>query len=279
MKQTKKQILALTSLAVLAGLTQVIKPELSSQALACLLLASLGVTLLSARALKAQSEDTRREIAAIPNQTQRYVASELHSMQCLMTRFPDCSIPTTSWSMSFMSVHSIIEMMDQHKPKFVVEFGSGLSTLCIASWLREQGSGRLLSFDHDLDWASITRRHLLQAKLETYAKVVHAPLSGAPQKTSSTAWYDIPPDSLGNEEIDMVIIDGPPAGTRDKRLARLPSLPVLHDHLSSSAVLFLDDANRPGECEVVEYWLEQYPSFSSSTMGGTTGLACLVRQG
>ncbi len=50
------------------------------------------------------------------------------------------------------------------------------------------------------------------------------------------------------------MVDGPPAYAAGHGLARYPALPVLYDWLAPDATLVLDDAERPGEQEVLRRW-------------------------
>ncbi|MDH5711928.1 MAG: class I SAM-dependent methyltransferase, partial [Gammaproteobacteria bacterium] len=64
-------------------------------------------------------------------------------------------------------------------------------------------------------------------------------------------------DSLPDVPIDILVIDGPP-GFLQKN-SRYPSLPLLFDRLSESCSVFLDDAARDDERELVAQWLIEYP--------------------
>ena len=81
--------------------------------------------------------------------------------------------------------------------------------------------------------------------LDRIARVVHAPLQGDPP------WY--PPDELPNE-IDLLIVDGPPAFEPGHGAARAAALPRLDDRLVHDASVILDDINRPGEQQVIATW-------------------------
>jgi hypothetical protein len=54
--------------------------------------------------------------------------------------------------------------------------------------------------------------------------------------------------------VDLLLVDGPPADTADKVLARYPALPALHGRLARGATVVLDDVERPGEQEVLRRW-------------------------
>jgi hypothetical protein len=57
--------------------------------------------------------------------------------------------------------------------------------------------------------------------------------------------------------IDMLIIDGPPAGLNS--CARFPAGPLLLPMLREEAEVFLDDADRGDEQIIIERWLKEFP--------------------
>lgn len=207
----------------------------------------------------------------------RNLPSELHAMQIILRRFPECSIPTTSWSMRFSNLLTILDLLDTHQPELVVEFGSGMSTLLVAAWMKENSHGKVVSFDHDRNWANVTRRHLIRESLAGYSEVIDAPLTNVASLGQEGEWYDISNHVESISQVDLLIVDGPPAGASEKRLSRLPALDKLYRTLSSSCIVVLDDANRLGEKEVVLRWTEAFSEFSAMTLQSETGLAVLTR--
>lgn len=127
----------------------------------------------------------------------------------------------------------------------ILECGSGVSTVLIARLLHEREHGGLTSLEHDAHWATLIQDQLRREHLDRIARVVHAPLQGDPP------WY--PPDELPNE-IDLLIVDGPPAFEPGHGAARAAALPRLDDRLVHDASVILDDINRPGEQQVIATW-------------------------
>jgi predicted O-methyltransferase YrrM len=239
---------------------------------------ALGAVLMSLRLVAERLNLVQRSVEAVPSQITISLPSELHAMEVILRRFPECSIPTTSWSMRFSNLLAILDLLDAHRPRLVVEFGSGISTLLIAAWMRESHQGRIVSFDHDADWAAITRRYLHNHELGDFAEVVHAPLRSSSDEQSVSAWYDLDRHQIAElEDIDMVVVDGPPAGIVEKRLARMPALGRLYDRLAPSCVVILDDAKRTGESQIVNEWTTRYSEFIPVVLDTSTGVAILRR--
>ena len=202
---------------------------------------------------------------------------EIHSMETILERYPECTIPTSGWSMRFSNIHTILDILDRYRPKTIVEFGSGISTLCIAAWLKEQGEGKIISFDHDVAWARKTERYLHEKTLDGFATVVFAPLIKGQSLGHDVEWYDISNHIKKLNKIDLLIVDGPPADSLGKELSRLPALDVLANHLSTGAIIMLDDASRKGEQTVINMWLNAFPEFKVRQVETLTGLAILER--
>jgi predicted O-methyltransferase YrrM len=134
----------------------------------------------------------------------------------------------------------------------VVECGSGLSTVTIARALRATKSGHVHSLEHIPAWAEATRAALADQDLTAFATVIEAPLVDG--------WYDPAAlDRLPHEGIDLLLVDGPPAGGPGTRESRYRALPALADRLSPNAAVVLDDADREGERRVLDRWLAEFP--------------------
>jgi hypothetical protein len=203
------------------------------------------------------------------------LASELHSMLVILERFPACTLPTTSWSMRFSNLHKIMEILDERQPLTIVEFGSGLSTILIASWLDCLGRGKLISYDHDSNWADATKNHLRMHNLEDFAEVRHAPLKEIECDGQRVVWYNLDDQISDIAEIDLMIVDGPPASASANGLSRLPAFFQFRNQFSPNHAIVLDDANRPGEQAIVEKWMQFLPHCCSYTHTGLTSLSVI----
>ena len=130
----------------------------------------------------------------------------------------------------------------------VVECGSGVSTVLLARLLRHRGGGSVVAIEHDADWAGLVEDLLHREDLGEVARVIHAPLEGEPPWYARSA-LDATPD-----EIDLLVVDGPPADGPGEGLRRAPALPFFEARLTNGATVILDDLPRPGEREVVAGW-------------------------
>jgi predicted O-methyltransferase YrrM len=180
-----------------------------------------------------------------------------------------------AWAVSPDFANILISLIRECKPRLVLEAGSGVSTLVTAYTLQEVGEGKVVSLDHDEQFAEMSAANIKKHGLQDIATVINASLKEVAIGDKSWLWYDT--EQLRNlGPIDMLIIDGPPGITQ--RLARYPALPILFHQLSEGAVVLLDDALRTDEREIVKLWLKEFASFSLEDIDAEKGVAILRRQ-
>ena len=164
----------------------------------------------------------------------------------------------------------------EHRPRTVVDLGSGQSSVWMAAAMRTAGyDGRVIGVDHDEFFAQGTRELARRQGVEDWLTVIHAPLREQVIEGRSVRWYDL--DALaGIEGIDLLCIDGPPGqGTSH---ARWPALPALHARLSAEATVVLDDMIRRDEQEILEEWTGLYPGFEVERLDFEKGAAIMRRK-
>ncbi|AEV88180.1 protein-L-isoaspartate O-methyltransferase [Actinoplanes sp. SE50] len=145
----------------------------------------------------------------------------------------------------------LLFLVRTRRPRLVLELGSGTSTVWLA-YVLEQVGGRLISLDHDPDYAARTRAALRAHGLTGVAEVRDAPLTPVELGERSFPWYD--PAALDDlTGVDLLLVDGPPAAVGPD--SRYPALPVLEPRLADRATIVFDDANRSDEQAAIENWL------------------------
>ena len=149
------------------------------------------------------------------------------------------------------------------KPKLVVEFGTGASTLIIARALEMAGGGSLISFDQHQGFVEATRAWLAEHGLEADLRAV--PLEPSPDGWPGL-WYDHGPLP---EAIDLMLIDGPPWTLHPFTRG---AAATLFGRIASGGTIMLDDAARPGERIVARRWRKAWPEFDFRLVhSGTKG--------
>ncbi len=174
--------------------------------------------------------------------------------------FPESSfIPFTSWSISPSVILHILNDIVINKRSNIIEFGSGASTLYIARLIQTlKLDVKFYSVESSEEWIQAIKDELKRYGLENVVTLIYAPLKEVPQKLSlngQNIWYnteEIKKILKDNKEIDLVIVDGPYGGSTP--FARYSAIPFLVDRLSARFSVFLDDAGRDNEKEIVHKW-------------------------
>jgi hypothetical protein len=139
-----------------------------------------------------------------------------------------------------------VERECRRGPGDVLDVGSGLTTIVASAAVR--GSGRrVVSLEHKQRWAD---RVKAATRWSPQVRVLQLPLVDR----GDYAWYDL---DLGDlpRPVGLVLCDGPPGTTEGGRYGLLPSVAT---SLLPSALVLLDDADRPGEAEVIERWRDGF---------------------
>jgi predicted O-methyltransferase YrrM len=149
----------------------------------------------------------------------------------------------------------LFQLIRRRRPKLILELGGGSSTVLFAAALRANGSGRLVSIEHDEAHAKLTAQLLEQAELSDRVEQVVAPLAPCTAGGRTTSWYDLEAFLRRlDDKVDLLFVDGPPG--KMQSLSRYPALPMLAAHLAPHALVFVDDGGRDDEIAMIERWRE-----------------------
>lgn len=161
----------------------------------------------------------------------------------------------------------------EHRPRTVVDLGSGQSSVWMAGAMRAAAyDGRVIGVDHDEHYAAATRALGQRQGVDQWLTVIHAPLVDMEVEGRPCRWYD--PEALTSvRDIDLLSVDGPPG--QGMALARWPALPLLRDRLAPDATVVLDDLIRRDEQEIVDDWLDRFAGFGMERLDFEKGAAVL----
>jgi len=127
----------------------------------------------------------------------------------------------------------VYETIRALRPKRVLEFGSGQTTVFIAQALHDNGAGHLHSLDADARWLDNTRS-MLPSHTLPFVSLIHSPVV-VNRDYGEPAWeYTLIPEG----EWDFVLIDGP-AG--------------IGDVTASCDLIHLADSMRPGSMGLIDH--------------------------
>ena len=177
--------------------------------------------------------------------------------------------PLRGWPVSPDFLLRLHKYITKVKPRIVVEFGSGASTLVISDALRQNGFGKLVSFEHLIKYYEITNSYLteeflspwVELRLETLSEWNGYHLAETLKGEDKLYWY---PTSYFKhiDGVDLMVVDGPPSDTC--MYARYPAVPALYDSLNDGAQVWMDDSRRDEEKEVCRVWATKYNMTLSS---------------
>jgi predicted O-methyltransferase YrrM len=195
--------------------------------------------------------------------TEKKLIEDIYCRQLLNNLFEGYDqLPITKSSMSFFAIAMILNDIHISNRETILEFGSGLSTILMARLINKNKlSCKIYSVEHDKNWFALLNTILKKENTIENVVSIYAPLTASKKSKNNLEWYNeetilnsLPENIL----FDLVIIDGPPAHERSKSLSRYPALPFVNNKLKKSYSIYVDDASRNGEQEVINYWKEEY---------------------
>ncbi|MEJ2609852.1 MAG: class I SAM-dependent methyltransferase [Candidatus Thiodiazotropha sp.] len=179
---------------------------------------------------------------------------------------------TPHWSAGADFIQIIVDACFDLKPSLILECSSGLTTLMLARCCQINGNGRIISLENGEEYAQNTRKYIEQYGLQAYSSIIHAPLTSVTFDQVEYQWYTT--TQIPEDTIDMLVIDGP-SGFIGKN-ARYPAIPIAYPNLSHGSQVFLDDAGRQDEQEIIALWLAKYSGLSHEYRKTTRGCSVLT---
>ena len=185
---------------------------------------------------------------------------------------PQDALPNLgSWKADVGLLTLVADHILAEKPKLVVEFGAGASTLIIARALDLAGGGTHIAFDQHADFVDATRDWLAEHGLAADLRAV--PLVPAADGWPGL-WYDHGPLP---DAIDLMLIDGPPWTIHPFTRG---SAATLFGRIAAGGTILLDDGARPGERVIARRWRRDWADFDFELVkSGTKGTLVGRRRG
>ena len=184
------------------------------------------------------------------------------------------SLPVTeNWSAAPDFLKIISDYCLENKPETIVECSSGTSSLVLSQCCKLNNHGHVYSLENGKEFVEKTVRYLTESQLTEFNDVIYSPLRECDVNGEGYKWYDL--KDLPEVKIDMLVVDGPPGFIQKN--SRYPAVPLLQGLLSSNCVVFLDDAARQDEKEIVELWLQDIYDFQFEYVDSERGCVILTR--
>lgn len=225
----------------------------------------------SSSQLKGMVTNLRKHITTTVRDGTRQVESLIH----LAPYFSDKKMPmpsTGDFAIDAQALAHLITLVEEQRPKKILELGSGTSTIWLGYLCKSYG-GKLITLDHLGEYLEQTKAAIDRHELNDEVEARLAPLEPVNCQGEIYKWYS--KSSFEDLiDIDLLVIDGPPASTG--KMARYPALPEIVARLASNATVVLDDAHRDEEASIITEWLNHLPEFNVIDSGASR-LAVLQR--
>jgi predicted O-methyltransferase YrrM len=160
------------------------------------------------------------------------------------------------WKIEYDTFYFLDNLINKIQPNVVLEFGSGLSTKLFASHIEKGNIKELLSIDHLSDFPDHPKTLISDKSIISKIHFFTFPIFIKKYAKKFFCFYSIPFNFFANKkQIDLVFIDGPPYYYNGREAA----LHSCFEHLSSNAIIILDDANRINyERVYIKNWKYRY---------------------
>ncbi len=154
-------------------------------------------------------------------------------------------------------LRELAQHVSRRRPQYVVECGSGATTVVLAKAMSKNGYGHVYSLDQDHDSANKTYRWLDEHGLTEWATVIYAELVQYTLNGNQFNWYAL--SDLPNTAIDLMVINGPNSAAQ--KYARYPALFLLRSRLTSQSSIIVNNTHRPDDVATLALWAHDFPEF------------------
>ncbi len=153
-------------------------------------------------------------------------------------------------AIGYPALYALYRILDEYKPKRILELGLGQSTKMIGSYVKYQVENgedcKHYIVEHDISWIDFFRNMF---QLSDGTEIVHLDLAKVPfaedgEEETYINLYNGFKERFQNEQFDLIFIDGP---FGSPIYSRMDIVDILPECLSKSFVLMMDDAERQGE--------------------------------
>lgn len=239
--------------------------------LAVVLIVLIGILLVKLRSLRvvALSAATKRDVDNLYSQIEAY--ESLHHELGFDRALP--RLRGNNVSPDFL--RELAQHVVRRRPQYVVECGSGATTVVLAKALSKNGYGHVYSLDQDIDSANKTYRWLTEHGLTEWATVIYAEPIQYTLNGNNFDWYAL--SDLPNTAIDLMVVNGPNSAAQ--KYARYPALFLLRARLTDQSAIIVNNTNRPDDVGTLALWAHDFPEFRFQKLRCEKGCAVGERIG
>jgi len=155
----------------------------------------------------------------------------------------DKSFSPGGWAIDYGMLYTLYRILNDVKPKNVLEFGLGQSAKMIHQYSNYHSDSYAETIEHDEKWISFFKQGL---NIEYDINIKVCPLKTSVYKGYETLGYDKIVEHVGDRQFNLIVVDGPFGSDHYSRYQIIELIPRC---LHSSFCIVLDDYNRVGEKE------------------------------
>ena len=153
------------------------------------------------------------------------------------------------WAMWYPALYVIYRVLNEVRPKRILELGLGQSTRLIGQYAAAFDDVEHIVVEHDLDWIRFFQNDF---QLSERSQIVQLDREMIPYKEAEEVRvFKGFREAFAEKKFDFICIDAP-LGSDMKQYSRIDVLSILPQSLQSSFIIMLDDFNRLGEQNAVK---------------------------
>jgi len=203
-----------------------------------------------------EDHDTRLVAVAEASRVDR-VGHAVSALDEALRRAPDVDLgwvgrplAENAWEAAPDLLRLLFALVGTLRPKHVLEFGSGLSTVVLARAASTVSGCVVTSIEHDPEFAAATSALLADHGDHTVV-VGCTPLVARVRAGQLQPCYLVDDELLGScRAADLILVDGPPAVLGGRR----GMLPLALEYAQSGSIILFDDADREAEARALADW-------------------------
>lgn len=183
------------------------------------------------------------------------------------------------WAIGYQTLYVLYRILNDMKPRSILELGLGQSTKMISQYVEKSDAVCHKVVEHDEKWVEIYKKsHFLSEKTEVILKKLG---TGELNGVSQIRTYADFSEGVMPQTYDLIVIDAPWGGDMSD-YSRIDVAKIMPSCLEKSFIILLDDYNRKGEQNTLEYMKtildKQGVKYSFAKYEGAKDLAVLASE-
>ncbi|WP_405350664.1 hypothetical protein [Ruminobacter amylophilus] len=160
----------------------------------------------------------------------------------------DRSFSPGRWAVGYQFLYVMYRILNEVKPKSILEMGLGQSTRMIAQYVRASSDVNHYVVEHDPGWIEFFSNNFAVPESTT---IVQLPWDFRPYKEAERVrCYKDFAANFKDKVFDFISIDGPLGGDMHQ-YARIDTLSIVPESLAENFVIMIDDTERSGEIGMI----------------------------